>query len=309
MSVSLVTFSTPAFYYARHTLLMSAKKYRIDHSHAYTMNDFSKTDFYLKYKNITDQKRGAGYWLWKPYYILQHLNKLHENDILIYCDSGLDIIDSLSPLIELVRSQNSGILLFENYQGSGYFNRTSGFKVNEENIYIEMNKCKYWTKRDAFILMGADSSEYWDAAQTDACFQIYRKTETSLKFVREWLAYCCNEQILTDTPNLSGKENFDNFFGHIHDQTIVSLLAKKYQLDLFRCPSQFGNHFKLPKYRIDNEFKMLPYCSYPKQNSKYGQILNHHRIRFSAYYFRWRYFLGQEKQIAIGWFSRLFLNV
>jgi len=309
MSVSLVTFSTREFYYASYTLLRSARKYGVDRSYAYTMSDFSKTEFFLKYKNIASQKRGAGYWIWKPYYILHHLEKLNEDEVLIYCDAGLDVIDNLGPLIELVKQEESGILLFENYQGVSYYNRAEGIEISEVNIYNEMNKCKYWTKRDAFILMDADSSEYWEAPQVDASFQIYRKTNISIQFLNKWIAYCCNEQILTDLPNKMGKENFPSYIGHIHDQAIISILAKKYQLNLYRCATQFGNHLKLPEYRVINEFKLLPYSKSPKFNSRYAQILNHHRTKYSSIYFRWRLFLGQEKNVLIGWLFSLFYKL
>ena len=50
------------------------------------------------HENIFSQKKGAGYWLWKPYIILETLEEIPENDILLYADSGSVIakpIDSL----------------------------------------------------------------------------------------------------------------------------------------------------------------------------------------------------------------------
>lgn len=37
---------------------------------------------------IENNNRGYGYWLWKSYLIQKELNRINENDILIYCDAG-----------------------------------------------------------------------------------------------------------------------------------------------------------------------------------------------------------------------------
>ena len=44
--------------------------------------------------------RGAGYWVWKPYFILKTLDTLQDGDVLVYCDSGAYFKDSILPYIE-----------------------------------------------------------------------------------------------------------------------------------------------------------------------------------------------------------------
>ena len=49
----------------------------------------SDTDFWNKHsKFIENNKRGYGYWLWKPYINLKLLEKINENDIVLYTDAG-----------------------------------------------------------------------------------------------------------------------------------------------------------------------------------------------------------------------------
>jgi len=297
MITKLITYATPNFYFSKYTLIHSAKRYGIKNVQAFSDKDFEKTDFYKQNINITSQPRGAGYWLWKPYYIYENLLSLNEDDILIYCDSGVDLMAPLDPLFEIFNKSKDGILLFENYQGSAYFPRTSSLEVNEYNLYTGVNKNKYWAKRDVFVLMGLDKETYWNSPQVNANFQIYKKTKASLSFVKEWLDYCCNEQILTDSPNISGLPNFENLFAHIHDQAIISLLAEKYNIELYRCPSQFGNHYKTQDFRMKNEFLLLPYNKLPKSNSLYGTLTNHHRTRFMPFWFRYKSFVKQEIDI------------
>ena len=71
MGITLITFFTPNFRYAKNTLVASARKYGVHNIHTYTSKDFTKTAFYKSHIEIAAQPRGAGYWLWKPYYILQ----------------------------------------------------------------------------------------------------------------------------------------------------------------------------------------------------------------------------------------------
>ena len=37
------------------------------------------------------ERGGGGYWLWKPYIILETLSRIEENDILVYVDAGCQL--------------------------------------------------------------------------------------------------------------------------------------------------------------------------------------------------------------------------
>jgi hypothetical protein len=278
MKLSLITFSTPNFNYSKNLLLKSAKSIGIKSIHAYTDKDFKKTSFYSTHYDIASQPRGAGYWIWKPYYILEHLKRADDGDVVVYCDAGVSIIKDIDPLINIClgHDKNKGVLLFRNYQGASYIG--PGFEKTNEVLYHEALKNKYWGKRDVFVLMEMDEERYWNSPQLEGCFMFFKKTDFSMQFVAEWLKYCCNENIVTDKPNTQGKPNFDNFIMHIHDQVVLSLLAEKYNLELFRCPSQYGNHKKPERYRRPGEYLMLPYTD-PELNSDYDTLFLHHRIK------------------------------
>ena len=74
-------------------------------------------DFYNKYKQILDLPRGGGYWIWKPYFIKTYLDKLNDNDILVYIDSGCTINKNnkkeFDRYIEIVKNHTTGILGFQ----------------------------------------------------------------------------------------------------------------------------------------------------------------------------------------------------
>jgi len=276
MPVSLITFYTPQFRYSKNRLVRSACDFGIEDIHVYDQELFKATGFYREHYEITSQPRGAGYWLWKPYYVLQHLKELGSHDVLIYCDAGLEISNDISPLVERCLKDDKGLILFYNYQGAAYTG--PGFEKTDDVLYNECRKNRYWGKRDAFVLMNCDNSSYWDSPQLEGCLLVIRKTTFAMAFVEEWLHYCSIKAIITDSPNTQGLPNHNNFIMHTHDQLILSLLAFKHRINLYRCPSQFGNHKKEPAYRKKGEFILLPYST-PEPNSEYDTLFLHHRTK------------------------------
>lgn len=265
MKVVLTNLSNQLYSNSRKRLNESAKKFGIDLIYSYDIDEIRNTQFFKENIEILNNPKGMGYWLWKPYIILKALRKAEDGDIIIYCDSGLEIIDSLSPLISIC-AEKENVLLFRN-----------GNDINSA-----------WIKRDCFVLMECDNKEFWDSPHCDAALSLYKKSNLSIQFVEEWLTHCKNKHIITDSPNICGKDNLLGFIDHRCDQAILSLLAKKYKLELYRMPTQFGNYYKMEKYRIINEFNCINqsnqrqldfYSPAPLTNSPYFQLLNHHRTQ------------------------------
>ncbi len=92
-------------------------------------------------------------------------------------------------------------------------------------VYFKERK---WSKRDAFLIMDADKPFFSDTDQYMAGIQLYKKTDYSIKFIKEWLFYCQDIRIITDNRNTLGKQNYKDFIENRHDQTALSLLIKKY---------------------------------------------------------------------------------
>lgn len=217
MATHLVSFATPQYKRSQNQLNTSALSFGIDKIHNFTEKDLKKTPFFKAHQAILSQERGYGYWLWKPYFILQVLNSVPPNDIVMYADAGNTVISHLSPLFHLCQKED--IVIF---QVHGHNNGT-------------------WTKRDAFVLMDCDTDFYHTAQQVCGSPILFKNKELSRDFVEKWLFYCQNVSILTDSPNISGKPNLPQFRDHRHDQSVLSHLALKQGLTIHRDPSQFGN--------------------------------------------------------------------
>jgi len=260
----LVSYATKNFRNSQKVLAKSAIEFDIDVVCSYTRSHLVATEFYKNHREILDAGRGAGGWLWKPFFILSAFEKMEEGDLLVYCDAGIAIVADPAPLFELC-IKTGGILLFHaHYDDIG----APGPCINSR-----------WTKRDCFVLMDCDQPAYWSARHLDASFQVYQKNELSDRFLKEYLSACSDPRILADIPNTSGLDNHPDFIQHREDQSVLSLLAVKYGLEIFRHPSQFGNYLKLPKFRVPGEPINKPYSNKPYKNSPYATILNHHRSK------------------------------
>lgn len=191
-------------------------KGKVDKVISYSPKDMDRI-FFEKNKKILEQSRGNGYWLWKPYFIQRALEELNENDYLIYLDSGAFYINDVKFLLDQMKKDNQYIMAFE-----------VPFKE------------RWYTKRDVFLYMGCDSAQYTETNQRMATMILINKTETAVRFVNEWLYLCQQEDIITDEKNHLGKHNYRGFIDNRHDQSVFSVLSKKYGIKAYRDPSQYG---------------------------------------------------------------------
>lgn len=67
-----------------------AKEEGFDHIISKTKEDILNSDLYENYSHIIDYKPGYGdgYFLWKPYIILETLKSMNDGDVLVYSDCG-----------------------------------------------------------------------------------------------------------------------------------------------------------------------------------------------------------------------------
>jgi hypothetical protein len=216
---------------------------KVDKFIRYTQEWLKTTEFWRKNQFILTRPRGAGYWIWKPYIILNAFESLENGDVVLYSDAGLKVIDNLNPLFDVTTNNpNDGKIIF---------------KIPAVGI---THIAKMWTKRDCFVLMNADEQKYWDSPMTNGAISLWVKNEKNRAFLNEWQTYLRDPRIVTDDFNMCGKPNFMEFKDHRHDQAVLNLLCVKYKFELFRDPTQYGNEF-------EHEFT----------NSPYKQLFYHHR--------------------------------
>lgn len=199
--------------------------------------------FRRRNKEILDTPRGGGYYLWKPYFYRKAYDELGEGDYLVYIDSGAVYINKIQYLIDCMEQEETPLMIF-----------------SLERERIEKGN----TKRDAFLLTGCDEARYTDTPQSIGGYFVCKKAPEVKAYLDEVLQYAQDIRIISDKPNVMGLPNYAEFADHRHDQSVISLMSKKYGFKRFRDPSQFG---MTNRYETEVE-----------RRSTYPQIVDSHRL-------------------------------
>lgn len=237
-----VNYADKSFQRAQKLNSKTAKQWGADKVIEYGPEDIDKT-FRSRNQEILAVPRGGGYYLWKPYIYRKAYDVLGEGDYLIYTDSGAIYINKIQYLIDCMEQEKVPVMIFS---------------LEQERIE------KYNTKRDAFVLTGCDEAQYTDTPQSIGGYFVCKKAPEVKAFLEEVLQYAQDIRIISDKPNVMGLPNYKEFIDHRHDQSVISLMSKKYGFKRFRDPSQFGqiNHYELEVER----------------RSTYPQIVDSHRL-------------------------------
>ncbi|MCJ2087291.1 hypothetical protein MKK88_15045 [Methylobacterium sp. E-005] len=182
-----------------------------------------ETPYYRAHREILDRSRGAGNWAWKPYIIAQALEQRRDGDFIVFTDTGMQAIgdDPMPPVAPLL----------------------TWLAGSERRVAVGVLHGKpqrAWTKRDCFVLMECDSERYWDADQIQATWIAFMVSPTTRHLVAEWLRYAGDARVVTDMPNAMGLPDLDGFIDHRFDQSILSNLIYKLDLEIIplRQPSK-----------------------------------------------------------------------
>jgi hypothetical protein len=169
------------------------------------------SEFKTKFANILNQPRGGGYWIWKYDIIMQTLNKINDGDIIVYVDGGSYLnLNGKKWFLEYIDMLNNdekqlGLISFDNgiceekYTTKQIFEH---FKIPEDSEIRrtgQYNGGYYYIKKTSHLLM---------------LFEKYRETLEQ------------NPLLFTDNYNANGQD--DCFKDNRHDQSVFSVIRKKY---------------------------------------------------------------------------------
>lgn len=170
-------------------------------------------------KFVFDNPKGYGLWLWKPWVILEVLNKANEGDVVIYLDAGCSVHTSSASksryLYYLDYIQKHGSLIFQ-------------------QKYVEC--C--WTKNEVVnhFQIGEDDL---NSGQILGGIQGHLVNEDSRRLVSQWLESCTLDsgRLLVDVGSLDSESK--RFVSHRHDQSILSCLVKRSGIPIMRDETFF----------------------------------------------------------------------
>jgi hypothetical protein len=249
MRVHHITYATSEYALAAYLLRKTARRFGVDWTTVYGPGHPAVTDLADRFPQIMRSRRGAGFWLWKPFIIKDALAGTCEGEAVFYTDVAMIFEADPWPLIGLCREHP--IVLFEMIPA-----------------YLQGQ----WTKRDCFVMLKADTPEFWQAPQLLGGFQLYRNGPQARDFVDRMCEAVSNPNVLTDVPNVCGLPDLPGFREHRHDQSVLTIMAKKFSVRSFPDPSQWG-----PLGRCTGQFTPANEVSYP--DVPYGQVFYLHRKR------------------------------
>lgn len=211
----VINYADENFASNRRACSESAFKYGLaDEVIEYRPEDIDVT-FRKKNNETLSIKRGAGLWLWKPYFILRTLNQMEDDDFLFYTDSGVFFIKPIYLLVNALKNKQQDIFPFM--------------------LPLLENE---WTKNETQTLILGEKTKYRNN-QYLATYILIRNSKKSRSFISEWLSYM--ENPICSYPDLiTDEKNDTSFIAHREDQSVFSILCKKYKLKAYREPSQYG---------------------------------------------------------------------
>lgn len=239
-----ITYSDENFIKQKKVACFMAKRFgKFDKILSFSPEDIENS-FFEKNRKILEQKRGAGYWLWKSYFMSKILKEVNEGDYIFYSDAGAAFLQPVDILISELEKNNQDIM---------------GFEINT----IE----KQWTKKELFRNLKLEEDKYKETNQIMGTLFLVKKTKFSIKFFEEYLEYAQNSINITDEFE-EGVIQDEKFIEHRHDQSIFSLLYKKYNLTPFKDPTQWGEFPEgtFRKKREDYDEKNIYLSKYKRNN-------------------------------------------
>lgn len=225
--------------------------------------------FAILYHDILSQKRGNGLWLWKPYFVNKVLENCNNGDIIFYCDSGSFFTRSIKKIVTII-SKRQPLFVCDIPLLESCFTKPLCFEK------LELTEEKYKTSNQIIA--------------TYFCFLV---TPTTRKFMAEWLSFCCDLELLSPAGlgkfDTAKKDFGESFVAHREDQSIFSLLYKKYEIAPHRDISQRGKYpetyksafyaYKVPIHPNDKYKPIIFLHKSPRLNLQWFIRYIYHKIK------------------------------
>lgn len=184
----------------------SALDVGVDSAHAYGRRDLDP-EWRERHAEVLAQRKGAGWWLWKPYLVLKTLRSdivPWNTGVVIWLDAGNFYTGHPSSVVARAL-------------------RASDISAMKLKCCIESD----WTSVQALRLLDGLSYDIADTPQLGAYFLLFRKTTTTLAFVEDWLRHAEEPAILMESGRDENMENAPGYQRHMADQSIFSVLFKQ----------------------------------------------------------------------------------
>ena len=173
----------------------------------YRIKDLEK-NFVNSVITIMGQRRGGGYWIWKPYLIQKKIEEIEDGEYLIYLDAGCTInpqgFERFKEYIQILKESDKPIIGFQ----------------------MSWAREKFYTSDKIFEYFNVNSeSPIRESGQIMGTVQIMKKCDFTVSLFKKI------NNVIKDDPYLftdiyNKKTKRQEFVDNRHDQSIISIVKK-----------------------------------------------------------------------------------
>ena len=212
MKIEFVTFANTS-YMSPTRIVEEAKSFGVFHR-IRTMTEHEIPAFIRAHRSfIENNTRGYGLYIWKPRVILDTLERLADGDILVYCDAGMKLntkgLPRFHEYIERLQNPDTHLLVFstnDSYIPQRYVKQDAVMHYFPE--FNDTNRFKRYYYAGVMIL---------------------KKTEKTMALVRDYLALCETERLLTHSVTGTYPE-VPGYQGNDGDNALFNLCLAKHSI-------------------------------------------------------------------------------
>lgn len=214
-TIYFITFGGPSQNYldAVHRICNQAADFNMFHEIiGYTDSDLKNDKhFWERHGNfIENNNRGYGYWIWKPYLILKTLEKMNDNDILLYLDCGCELNS---------HGKSHFYKLIEKVKTKSFISSRAG---SNDITFTKMDTIKHFNFENNMKLLSIPHMQ--------AGTIMLRKNDLIVKIYNEIYELMSDHyHLIDDSPSIN--KNCNHFVEHRHDQSVFNLVMKKYRIN------------------------------------------------------------------------------
>lgn len=213
-------------------------------------------DWSLHKSFILDPKnrRGLGFWLWKPLLVNGVLKEMPPGDILVYCDAGCELdLQKIDAFKELVKKLRSFDAVF----------------------YKRKAPIKEWTNEKTIRTLNVNEHEL-EQPQIIATSFILKKCANVVSLIETWVQYCTkdNSDLLIDRSDTLESAYFKE---HRHDQSLLAISTLK------AAESNFLNACILPVHSIAKKNRSFIIAA----RNRTGIEQKYHEHKLKWLYLKW----------------------
>ena len=227
-----ISFASPKMKLALDKIIkQSVKMNYFDEIIPYTIDNLNAKFVQTYKKDLNDNIRGFGYWIWKPEIIKQTLSQMKDGDQLLYLDAGCNFnLHGRKRLKEYFNmlSPDLPILCFINdYQDTVFRNKEVKLPYWPNKDWIKGDLIDYFNIRNNHGIL--DKQQYMSG------ILFLEKGKVSENFINKWGdTMLFDRSFIDDSPSVS--PNLKNFKEHRHDQAVFSILCNFYPVqDMSSC--------------------------------------------------------------------------